>query len=110
MREVAKEAYSKIGSVYCPLLEDHVHFTAQGFNHLIFKKRKFRVRSEQIRRFELISHLKSIVSDPKADIHLDDSGQARFWNIVRKIDGNKIRVVIVESSSRKIFLSVYSSL
>ena len=107
LKAFAKKIYSKIGSVYCPLLDDFVCFTNQGFDHLVRKDHKFRTRSEQLRRFALIPHLKDIVMDPKAEIHLDESRGVRFWILVKHIDGKRVRVVIMESGSRKIFLSVY---
>jgi len=107
-RAEAKRIYSKIGSVYCPLLDDYVHFTEEGFNYLIRKGHILRPRIEQLRRFALIPYLFEIVSYPKADIHLDDSRGMRFWNILKTVNGQRIRVVIMESGKKKIFLSVYT--
>jgi hypothetical protein len=107
LKALARRIYLGIGSVYCPLLDDHIHFTAQGFNHLMRKGRKFRSQEDRVNRFNLIQHLKAIVSDPKADIHYDSSKGISFWTLVKEIDGHDIRVVIVGSGSRMIFLSVY---
>ena len=56
LREDAHKFYGTIGSVAAPALGgERVHFSAEGFNHLIFKgARSEREKSSQILRFKLL--------------------------------------------------------
>lgn len=104
---LAKQLYSEIEVVYCPLLDDDIHFTSEGFNHLIRKGRKQRTKERQIERFELIPYLSSIIGDPKADIHLDLTSSVKIWNVIKTIQGDRIRVIISQPGLKKMFVSVY---
>ncbi len=46
----AEAFYFGLGRVWCPALDDFVHFEKLGFRHLLQKGRKFRIKSEQHRR------------------------------------------------------------
>jgi len=37
LKEHQKIFYQEIGCIFCPVLEDMVHFTSYGFNHLVSK-------------------------------------------------------------------------
>ena len=60
-REQAEEFYKSVGNVRCPALGGEcVHFTSEGFNHLIYKSGKKEPRSKpvQIMKFEMLSKAK----------------------------------------------------
>lgn len=63
IREDARVFYQNIGSIRCPALDHQlVHFTSEGFNHLIFKgNRSERDKSVQIMKFKLLSRAKEII-------------------------------------------------
>src|SRR3989344_2750871 len=63
MREDAHNFYLSIGSVRCPALDrELVHFTSEGFNHLIYKgNRSERPKENQMMRFKILSKAKEII-------------------------------------------------
>lgn len=104
---IAKDIYGKIGTVFCPTLNDNIRFTRAGFDHLTSKYGKSRPRKEQIERFALIPFLTGWVMDPKADTHLDDKKAVNYWTLIPS-GCKEARVVITENSlNQKIFWSVY---
>lgn len=50
-----KQRYDTLRPVYCPALKDQVYFTAEGFNHLLFKKGHRRPNKQVKYRLPLIS-------------------------------------------------------
>jgi len=60
-----------------------------------------------MKRFGLVPHIKEIVESPKAEMHMKEESGLTFWNIVKDIKGQKVRVIILKSGNRKVFLSVY---
>ena len=55
VRADAETRYKCIGSLYCPYLDDNVHFNAEGFEHLLFKNRhRPRRTAEQFTRLRLL--------------------------------------------------------
>ena len=103
----ARAIYSKIPPLYCPLLEDTVYFTRHGFNHLIWKGRIPRSKSQQEERLALIPSIPTIIGDAKADVTFNDSRVIRFWTLTSKINDTRVRVVLDQPSGRKIFVSIY---
>ncbi len=120
----AKKAYSKIGRIHSPALNDeYVAFTNKGFTHLIRKGRNPRPRSEQAKRFLLIPYAEQIIKNPKATIlyrsnetkyYINRHGQkilttstARFWTFVDIIKDTKIKVVVRQlNQGQKHFFSI----
>jgi hypothetical protein len=125
-KEKAKQIYSKIGSIPCPIFSNEkIAFTSRGFNHLIRKGRIPRPKNEQKKRFALLEHAEKIVKNPnlRASIEFEEKEitekvdkfgskvlvkkMARFWTIVEEIDGCRIKLVIWEVENRqKEFLSI----
>jgi hypothetical protein len=67
-KKKAKEFYGTIGRVWCPVLGDYVLFTRDGFQHLVRRKAIQRPKSEQKRRFSLLTYAEAIVRNPVAKI------------------------------------------
>jgi len=124
-KEKAKGIYSKIGHIKSPALGDElVAFTSAGFNHLVRKGRIPRTKSEQKRRFALISHIEAMVKNPHATILYlrrdtkviqDRHGNkelvqsvASFWTFIENVKGKEIKVVIRQlgTGAPKHFFSV----
>ena len=63
LRKEAKNLYKTFGRIKCPALgNDWVHFTSEGFNHLIYRiKKQERHKSVQIMRFELLNKAKELL-------------------------------------------------
>ena len=63
IRKNAYNFYRKIGRIRCSALNNEfVHFNAEGFNHLIYKrKRSERNKNDQIMKFKLLPKAKHII-------------------------------------------------
>ncbi|MBI4224837.1 MAG: hypothetical protein HY617_00755 [Candidatus Sungbacteria bacterium] len=62
-REDAEKYYRTITTVWCPYLQDNVHFNAEGFEHLLFKSwNKNRSQAEQYTRLRLLHLAPDVVS------------------------------------------------
>jgi hypothetical protein len=120
----AKELYSKIGRIWCPVLKDYVAFTSIGLRHLIRKRGIRRPKSEQKRRFVLLHCIVPIITDPRAKVLHEEKetlrlvnhsgnkmaipAQAEFWKFVAVQNGRIVRIVIRQfKNGKKHFLSVY---
>lgn len=57
-----KVYYKRIGSVFCPILQDTVYFTSSGFNHLLYKSnRKPRKLSERYMKLKCLEHAPEVI-------------------------------------------------
>ncbi len=62
IREAALKLYSGFHKVHCPALGDKVHFTSEGFNHLVYEgAKKERDKRTQILRFDMLRKAKFIL-------------------------------------------------
>jgi len=116
--------YKSIGRPWCPTLGDFVAFNRVGFQHLIRLKNIERVRSEQMRRFSLLTIVKSAIEDPHVSVRFHQKmtirtikankkrisvpSYADFWEFTVH-DGEGIIKIIVRQfpGGQKHFLSVY---
>lgn len=100
-----RKQYKQLRTVYCPALKETVFFTAEGFNHLIFKKghkrpsKQIRYRLPLIRL--IIPTLKKCKSSSKItvqdEIHKGKSVTAMYFEIshvVGKKTPAKVKVII----------------
>jgi len=112
LREDAHKFYGTIGSVAAPALGgERVHFSAEGFNHLIFKgARSEREKSSQILRFKLLPLAAKLVGLSTTFQEFEESIKefevmsykkwerktkpVRYWGIIAIIEGQKIKVII----------------
>ena len=111
LREDAQKFYHSIGRVMSPALHQHIHFTAEGFNHLIFKgSRSERERPSQILRFNLLPLAVKLVglsttyqefeeSIKEFDVkshkkRVRQSKPVRYWGVIAIIEGRKIKVIV----------------
>ena len=111
LRENAQTFYNSAGRIFSPALNDQVHFTAEGFNHIIFKgSRSERDRSTQILRFKLlplaIKLVKLATTYQEYEETLKEfeikaykkrarkSKSVKYWGLIAIIDGRKIKVII----------------
>jgi hypothetical protein len=116
--------YKSIGRPWCPMLGDFVVFNRVGFQHLIRLKNIERARSEQVRRFSLLTIAKATIEDSRASVQFHQKSTTRtikankekisvpsradFWEFTVR-DGEGIIKVIVRQfpGGQKHFLSVY---
>jgi hypothetical protein len=112
MENSIKEAYSKIGRVWCPVLEDFVTFNRAGLQHLIRKRGIMRPKSEQRRRFALLRYAEDIIKNPNAtvthEIKNAELSPAEFWTFQEEQDDIRITLTIRQiGKGNKHFFSIY---
>jgi hypothetical protein len=110
-RSEAQDLYARTKPVRSPALGEHVRFTAEGFNHIIFKRANLeRERPSQIMRFKLLSRAIRLIAhanifqefeETSKDIEVK-TGKRRvmrtriiaYWGIIAIFEGRKIKVVL----------------
>jgi len=111
LKEDALSFYNSIGKVFSPAFNQEVYFTAEGFNHIIFKgARSERERPSQILRFKLLSLAQKLVKISTTYQELEETLKefrvksykktilktkpVTYWGVIAIIDGRKIKVII----------------
>lgn len=111
LREDSLNFYNSIGTVFCPAFNQKIVFSAEGFNHIVFKrKRSERERSSQILRFKLLPLAVKLVKLSATYQEFEEtlkefevksfkkkikkSRPVRYWGIIAIIDNRKIKVII----------------
>ncbi len=124
-RKEAEELYATFGKVHCPALgNEPVHFTSEGFNHLVYKTaQKPRDEKVQIMKFELLGRTKFIIEASTTFQEYEESfeymardkhGQmvkenflVRCWGFVAVIKNFRVKVVVRQvGNGNKHFYSV----
>jgi len=119
--------YKQINKIRCPALNyQFVHFSSEGFKHLIYKgkgKRKERSKQDQIARFKLLPRARELVKITTTFQEYDESvttikkkrfkkvvqesATIRYWGLIAIIRNVKIKVIIREvGNGKKHFWSV----
>jgi hypothetical protein len=110
-RRIGQAFYKSIGSIYSPALGENVRFSANGFNHILYRKsNNERDKSSQISRFkssqkavELVSisntyqESEERASIPQASADKRDISKVKvvyYWGLVAILNGIKIKVVL----------------
>ena len=125
IREDAHSFYEKIGAIRCPALDNElVHFTAEGFNHLLYKgDRRERSRNDQITKFKLLTKAKTILEISTTYQEYDESlttvrkkrfkktveetATVKYWGLVAIIQNFRTKVIIRQiGNGQKHFWSV----
>ena len=111
LREDTQGFYGSIGSVFSPAFNQKVYFTAEGFNHIVFKgARSEREKSSQILRFKLLPLALKLVKISTTYQEFEEtikefeiksykkkvrkSKPVNYWGIIAIVDGRKIKVII----------------
>jgi hypothetical protein len=116
--------YKRLGSVDCSILDEKVHFTAEGYFHLINEsnskpgKTNPRNPAEQYMKLKYLPHVKAVL---KYSTLIDDRRKNRKkvkgkWKdviqteIIHEIKGTKISVIVEKvGDGNSKFLSVFPS-
>lgn len=97
--------------MYCPALDEKVHFTAEGFNHLVFSRKKVqRDHSVQVARFRLLESAIRLIGLTSTHQEFEETNKSmevkwqkkrmirsvpiRYWGIIAIVQNRKIRVVL----------------
>jgi hypothetical protein len=111
LKEDAQKFYNAIGSVFSSVFKEKIHFSSEGFNHIIFKSpRTERERPSQILRFKLLPLATKLIGNSTTYQEFEEtlkefevcsykkkvkkSLPVRYWGIIAIIDGRKIKVII----------------
>ena len=111
LRDNAQNFYSNMGRIFSPALNQEIHFSAEGFNHVIFKKaHSERERSSQILRFKLLPLVLKLVKISTTHQEFEETikefevksykkrvkktQSLKYWGIIAIIDSRKIKVII----------------
>jgi len=123
-RNKAYEEYKGIGKVFCPYLNTDVHFTSDGFRHIIYKsKGKQRHFNTQILRFNLLSkaveiirrsHILQEFDSIQSEMVVEDHNlkvskivKVAYYGFIGIIDDWKIKVIVKKTGSgNPVFWSV----
>jgi len=109
--EDARKFYISTRPIQSPSLGEYVYFTAEGFNHIIFKgSRSERERSSQILRFKLLPNAIKLIGLSTTYQEYEEtikefevksykkkvrkSKTVKYWGIIAIIDGRKIKVIL----------------
>ena len=111
LRDDAQIFYTNTRPIKSPVLEEYVYFTAEGFNHIIFKgPRSERERPSQILRFKLLPKAITLIGLSTTYQEYEEtikefeiknhkkkvrkSKPVKYWGIIAIIDGRKIKVIL----------------
>ena len=109
--EDARKFYTTLRPLWSHALNDFVCFTAEGFNHLLFKSsRRERECSSQIVRFKLLPRAVTLIGHSTTYQEYEETIREfesrdhkrrvwknktiRYWGIIAIIDRRKIKVVL----------------
>jgi hypothetical protein len=108
----AKIEYNKIRTVHCPAFNNEsIHFSREGFNHLLRKGPVLRKRSEQWHRISLLHAAVVTLKYAQAYSACRESNKAdssaRFWSFDGRHRGARISVIVRQiNENNKHFFSV----
>lgn len=111
LREDAQKFYTSTRPIKSPALDEYVYFTAEGFNHIVFKgSRSERERPSQILRFKLLPKAVKLIELSTTHQEYEEtlkefevksykkkvrkSKSVKYWGIIAIIDGRKIKVIL----------------
>jgi len=118
IRKDSKELYNTFLKVFSPALGQHIHFTSNGFNHLIYKSaKKERDKKTQILRFDLIKKAKIILERSTTFQEFEEEMEytrvnrhgkyqsvnlvVKYWGFVAIIDKFRVKVVVRQVGNSK---------
>jgi len=111
LRDDAQKFYASTRHMQSPALGEYVHFTAEGFNHIVFKgARSERERPSQILRFKLLPKAITLIGLSTTYQEYEEtlkefevksfkkkvrkSRSVKYWGIIAIIDGRKIKIIL----------------
>ncbi len=108
--------YKELGHIECPAFPgEKIYFTWAGFNHLIRKERKYRDKSEQIRRITIFQFAPGILkrSSEFVTYFTDQNKQGKvtqFWSFEGRVNGIRMTVIIRQVAAHpKHFFSIFNT-
>ena len=111
LRDDTRAWFQTLKPAFSPTLNEYVHFTSEGFEHIIYKRaRAEREKSSQIMRFKLLPRAESLIElstsyqeyeetiksfeVKRRKKRLRESKTVRYWGIIAIIENHKIKVIV----------------
>ncbi len=111
LRADAQKFYADQHPVLSPALDERVFFTAEGFNHLIFKSaRREREKPSQIMRFKLLARAVKLIGLSTTYQEYEErfrefevrshkkrirkSKPVKYWGLIAIVDGRKVKTIV----------------
>ncbi len=111
LREDSLNFYNNIGKIFSPIFKEEIYFSAEGFNHIVFKgSRSEREKSSQILRFKLLPLATKLIQISTTYQEFEETLKefevksykkrvrktrpVKYWGIIAIIDGRKIKVIV----------------
>lgn len=118
-KESAQLLYKKLAPVKCNAISGElVHFTSEGYNHLIYKGSKERTKGDQIMRFRCLDLARKVLSltttiQEKEEGHVEVEIKmkkrrervtkiVRFWAFISIMHNKKTKVIIKKTGEGKV--------
>ncbi len=126
-RTEAEKYYKTLTTVWCPYLQENVHFNVEGFEHLLFKAwNKNRSQAEQYTRLRLLRLVPEIISKSHTLQEYDERSllvrqkinsrweqrikTVRYYIFIAIIKTARLKIVVKEiEGGNKFFYSLYPS-
>jgi hypothetical protein len=111
LRDAAQEIYSQTKPLYSPALGEQIVFTAEGFNHILFKgSRSIRELPSQLMRFKLLPRAIRLIAHANTFQEYEETTKqfvvkvrkkretrtkiVRYWGIIAIFEDRKIKVIL----------------
>lgn len=118
IRANAAELYASFKKVYCPAIAGDIHFTSEGFNHLIYERaRKERDKKTQILRFDMLDKAKFTLKTSTTYQEYEENMESRkvnrygklismnvivrYWGFVAVVNRFRVKVVVRQVGNGK---------
>jgi hypothetical protein len=122
-RKEITDLYRSYTPLRCPALGDFVHFTSEGFNHLVYKGKKERDPRVRSMKFKLLPKARYLlglsttfqeyeetyqsVTLKKRGSRVTESKIVKYWGFVALIDRTRLKTVVRQiGEGKKEFYSV----
>ena len=119
IRATAQKLYASFDKKYCPALGGEVHFTSEGFNHLVYARaRKERDKKTQILRFDMLQRAKFILETSTTYQEYEENIEYRkvsrhgkfvgmnmvtkYWGFVAIVKNFRVKVVVRQVGNGKV--------
>lgn len=102
---IFRAQYKKVGYIYCKAFNyEKVYFNSYGYNHIIRKQRKFRIKKEQARRANLLPKAIEILISSAGSSGNTTNSEVKFWSFKK----DRITVIVRQlRNGTKHFFSVF---
>jgi hypothetical protein len=102
----AKVFYFSLNKIRCPALGGkEIIFDQRGFRHFLLKKKGKRPIPDQIRRFKLLSKIKTSL-EKVVVFGKEEKEGAYFWSLVHATETGSVTIVVLENSGNYYFISI----